>query len=299
MVPIEYVLKFFIFFIKIYTDTIICYTLKTSKRENKMRKKIARFIFICTFFLMGPSSLISGWSHHTHINYLREAIRILPVFDYEMCVYYYNHLAEGAVEGEIHYRYITKGKYPSWLKKLTKDEIKFLNGIPINALSVKDASTFFAKRFEALKNSINSLKKPYSQIFFELGYYLHSINNTLIPEYQGGKCPWQQMGSNTDSIDIKTANIHKISNLNEWLLKTLKKNLAIRSDWTKMAESENKDGFMKIAKMAHERNIYNTGSIIQYVLNDCFGPADPKVRKKVAAIHEKKLNSNDGRKPNF
>lgn len=264
-----------------------------------MRKIITKIIFVCLLILITTTGLYAGWSHHTHANYIEEAIRILPIFDYEMCVYYNKYLTEGAVEGEIHYRYISNGIYPSWLPELTKDEIQFLNGIPINEQTAKAASDFFATRFEKLKVDMDSLSRSYSQIFFELGYYLHSINNTLIPEYHGGKCPWQQMGSNTESIEIKTANIEKIADLNDWLLTIIKANLRIRSEWTKMAESENKDEFLKIAQMAHERNIYNTASLIQYVLNDCFGPAAPQVRKKVAEIHEKKLNSNGGRKPDF
>lgn len=262
-----------------------------------MGKFIGKIIPVYVLIITVVSSLHAGWSHHTHINYIKEAIRILPIFDYEMCVYYKNHLIEGAVEGEIHYRYIANGTYPSWLPKLSTDEIQFLNGIPINEHNVTGATGFFTERFETLRKDIELLEKSYANIFFELGYYLHSINNTLIPEYHGGKCPWQQVASNTDSFDINTSQVEKIVDLREWLEKTFRENLRIRGEWTKSAESEDKDGFIKIAQKAHERNIYNTASLIQYVLNDCFGPADPGVRKKVAAIHDKKMNTNGGRKP--
>ncbi len=258
-----------------------------------MKKALLSF-FILSF---ATSKIFAGWAHYTHINYIKEAVRILPHFDYEMCLYYKDHLIEGAVEGEIHYKFITAGKYPLWMSELTEEEITFLNGIPINDLNVNSAAVFFAKRFESLRENLDLLDKPYSRIMFELGYFLHSINNSLIPEYQGGKSPWQQAGSKTDSIDIKTLKIEMISNLEEWLLKTLEENLKLRAEWTKASEDEIKEEFLRIAAKAHERNIYNTASLIEYVLNDTFGPSDERLRKIIAEKHAKHFKSNGGRKP--
>ena len=42
-------------------------------------------IVVFAFF---PVIVMAGWGHHAHVNYLKEAIRILPCFDYEMCLYY-------------------------------------------------------------------------------------------------------------------------------------------------------------------------------------------------------------------
>ena len=264
-----------------------------------MKKSRIKIELAFYFMLMLNSAVFGGWDIHTHINTTKEAVRIQPVFEYEMCVYYKDHLLEGVIEGEIHYKYLATGKHPNWISDISENEVPFLNGIPINDQNIDSAAYFFADQLIELKKDISALEKPYGQIMFELGYFLHSINNSLIPEYHGGKCHWQEMASNTDSIDIRTSNITKVTDLKGSLIQMFKDNLNLRKEWTQMAEAEDKEGFIQIAQKAHEQNIYHTASLIQYVLDGCLGPAHPEARKHVAAHHEERMAANGGRKPDF
>jgi hypothetical protein len=82
-----------------------------------------------TLALCVAHTAAAGWSMHAHTNYLQEAIRILPILDYEMCLHYREALLTGIVEGEIQFKYRAEGRYPLWLGRLSSEQVAMLNGL--------------------------------------------------------------------------------------------------------------------------------------------------------------------------
>ena len=106
-------------------------------------KRIFGLLLLALSWMTTADTSWAGWSHRVHIHYLKEAIRILPYFEYQMCIYYKDHLMEGVVEGEIQYRYRDRGKGPHWLKTTGLKELEYLNGIPIQEKDIETAAQFF------------------------------------------------------------------------------------------------------------------------------------------------------------
>ena len=252
------------------------------------------FILICTF-----SFLNAGWGQEAHKNLLTEAIRILPVFDYEMCVYYKTPLLTGIVEGEIQFKYKENGISPLWLKLKNPEEISYLNGIPVNKKNYKEAAEFFALKFSSLRSDIINCKRKYSDILYELGYYLTAINNILIPLYEKGNFPEQVYAKKTSELFLDSKQIKKITNINLWCINTFENFLSLREKWTNSAKPDNHEEFKSLSHKANSQQIYTLANIISYVLSDSFGPGHPEARKHVQKIHEKHIKVTNGRKPMF
>ena len=265
-------------------------------KRIKYGRIIALLLFALSWMTTADTSW-AGWSHRVHINLLKEAIRILPYFEYQMCIYYKNHLMEGVVEGEIQYRYRDRGKGPLWLNTTNKKELEYLNGIPIKEKDIEAAAQFFCERLERCRADIRNSNRRYGDVLFELGYILHSINNVLIPLYEKGHFPEQRLAQQTESIDLRTEHIEEITDLKPWLSHMLKEKLRLRAEWSKTAEANVREAFVEHAHRANEKNIYVLAGILRYVLRDCFGPADPEVRKSLGEMHEKQLQADGGRKP--
>ena len=128
-------------------------------------------------------------------------------------------LEKGFIEGEIQYKYRWKGEAPLWMGVLTSSEINYLQGHDINIEDIDSASEFFYKRINELKKDITEMKRPYSEVMFELGYILHSINNILLPIYEGVHYPEQPLASNTSNLILENSNIEEINDLSFWMKK--------------------------------------------------------------------------------
>lgn len=264
-------------------------------KANKFFSKYSVLFILLIHFLI-PDLLIAGWSHGVHKNYLEEAIRILPYFDYMMCKYYKVHIIEGAIEGEYHFRYIKKGVYPKWINNVKEEEFKFVNGLSIRKENISEAAEFYFKKFEDIKMRIKNVENRNSEMLFEMGYYLHSITNILKPHSHGTNMPSAELlARNTKNIELRTNQIEKIINLKSWLKKIISEKLDHKSLWTQSAESGDRDSFNRLAMKANEMNIYHLASIINYVFDDCFGPEDPKIRKSIQDRINKQYKG--GRKP--
>lgn len=239
----------------------------------------------------------AGWGHQAHSNLVREAVRILPIFDYEMCLYYKEDLIKGAIEGEIHFKYRAQGVGPRWMNDLSAAEIEILNGIPVEPENLDDAASFFGSRLEELRLDVVQARRRYSEVFFELGYLLHSMNNILIPLNEEGNFPEQYLASRTQDIEIRTEKVEFFAELEPWLRAILSEKLSMRQKWSDLARPETRDEFIAYSARANEFNIYSIAALIHYVLAESFGPAHPEARAHVAEIHERQLNANGGRKP--
>lgn len=265
-----------------------------------MYKRSIRIIAaICVIILTGIpwNPVYAGWGHHVHINLLYEAVRILPVFDYEMCKYYLTHMTEGAVEGEYHFRYIDKGIKPARLRNVSDQELYLLNGIPVTESNRKDTVTLYSRLFESLKTEIKTVRRENSEILFDLAYLIQSVNNCLIPEYQGDYMGEHAYAHGTGDIDIRTHKIEEIADLHAWMEERFTLLLNIRKEWSSAGDVRDTEQFEKIAMHANEFLIYTGAALIHYVLDDCFGPEHPEVREQIAAMHEKRLKAGGGRKP--
>ncbi len=259
-------------------------------------KKIILASLLCIFF---TGSIYAGWSHKVHKNYLYEAISILPYFEYQMSVYYKTYLIEGIVEGEIHHKFNYKDNGPDWFGDLTHDEHQFLCGVNVNDKNVNDASEFFYKQIENLKNEINNPGRRYSKVLFELGYLLCSINNILIPLYEKGHYNEQYYAQNTKSyIELKTNNVEEITDLKGWVRNNFKKKLEMRKEWSVYAENGENNKFNSYCHKANAFNIYTIASIITYVLDGCFGPSEESGHREfVRQKHNKKYEIRGDRRP--
>jgi hypothetical protein len=255
---------------------------------------VSRVLLVITLLIADP--LLAGWSHRTHTNYLQEAVRILPYFDYLMCSYYQDHLLEGAVEGEFHFRLVKKGQRPGWLEGVEESELRFVNGLSVGPEDIEAAATFFSQQFDELRESVVNAERRNADIMFMLGYYLHSLNNTLMPHYQAEGIPSPEyLAQHTDSLNLRRDRVEEIQDLRSWLATTIAENLTLANEWTAAARQENRDEFVSYAMKGNARNIYNAASIISYVLADSFGPEDPAARESIVDIWDRRHGR--GRRP--
>lgn len=273
----------------------ICFIILGNNKIYGGQMKLSKFIFIIIicFFI----SLNAGWGPEAHKNLLKESIRILPIFDYEMCTYYKEFLYAGIIEGEIQFKYKDKGTIPNWLPATDKVEVQYLNGIPIDESNYQTAADFFSKRFENLRSDIVKCRRKYSDVFYELGYYLTAINNILIPLYEEGNYPEQHYAKQTSDLVLDPDKVIKIENMAEWLENRFSQIIKMRSKWTEAAKPNNSDEFKKISHEANLQQIYNMSNVISFVLGESFGPGHPEARKHVQKIHEKNIKLVKGRKP--
>jgi len=146
-------------------------------------RKIASIVIIFLFNSIITTNLVLAWAPQVQSNYLKEAIRILPWFQYLMCRDYKNYLIEGIVEAEYQFWFMKSGNCSGLVKNLKKNKLRFIIGWNFQEKDIKTAAEFFHKKFEGLKSYVKDGNKRYSEIMFELGYYLHSINNSLKPPY--------------------------------------------------------------------------------------------------------------------
>lgn len=263
--------------------------------NKKYKSVILAILLIVLSICINPT--FAGWGYHAHINYLKEAIRILPYYEYQMGIYYKDHLIEGLVEGEIQFKYRHQGIGPKWLPLKRQKELEYLSGLPIQENDVEKTAAFFYGHFERLRSDLVGAERRYSEVLFELGYFLHAINNVLIPLYEKGHFPEQRLASNTEEIDLTEAQIDEITDLKSWLHRMLSQKLQIRSQWSETADAGDMDAFIEQAHQANLKNITVMASILHYILHGCLGPADSEVMKEVAQIHESRLKMHRGRKP--
>lgn len=252
-------------------------------------KRIKSIILIFLTVSFFTSNLLLAWAPQIQSNYLKEAIRILPWFQYSMCKDYKNHLIEGIVEAEYQFWFFPSANCQGLASKLKESKLKFVKGWDFQEKDIETIVQYFYGKFEGLKSSIRRGDKPYAEIMFELGYSLHPINNYLKPPYFHTKNPTKEaiyyhnkcflLAKDTRQIELNTKNIKNITKLKQWLRKMLIENLKIRNEWYNAAETD-KNSFEKYTKLASERNIYNLASIINYVLGD-LAPMTPEMKKFV------------------
>ena len=266
-------------------------------------KKIVLIVFIFLAPIIVPNNSLLAWSPQVQSNYLKEAIRILPWFQYLMCKDYKDYMIEGIVEAEYEFWFFHGDSCPGLTEKLKENKLKYIKGWDFQKEDTELIVEYFYDKFEGLKISIRNGDKPYAEIMFELGYYLHSINNYLKPPYLHTINPTKEeiyyhnqctrLANNTELIELKTENIEDITNLKLWLEDMLAKNMEIRNEWYKEASSD-KTSFKKFTMLASERNIYNLSSIINYVLSD-LNPMTPEMKEFVYDKINMKFKGN--RKP--
>ncbi len=258
-----------------------------------MRKK-GFIILIAILTITG--SLNAGWSYRVHLNYLKESASILDYFDYQMCVSYKEDLKKGLIEGEIQYKYRENGKIPKWIGQLSDKEINYLQGHVIELNDVNSASDFFFNRITSIKDDIVEMRRPYSEVMFELGYILHSINNILLPIYEGVNYPEQPLAAKTGNLHLTKLDIEEISDFKIWLKKMIVDKVNMRIEWSEFANNKDREGFIKYADEANIKNIYTLSSILQWVISDCFGPGNLEIREKLETMKEGRMKKVDGRK---
>lgn len=263
-----------------------------------MHKSIFSFVIliICCIRLL-------AWAPQVQKNFLNEAVRILPWFQYLMCLDYKASLTTGIVEAEYEFWFFHGGNCPGLVKRLKAEKIKYIRGWNFQREDIAVISGFLAEKFNGMKRDIRNGQKRYDEIMFELGYFLHSINNFLKPPYiheeklsKGQKRYHAQctmVARNTDSIDLRTEKIEKIDNLKSWLEKMLEKNIKLRDRWYAEAES-GRSSFKEDTLVTCENNIYNLASIIFYVLNN-LNPMKPELKNFLYMKVQKKFKG--GRKP--
>lgn len=252
-------------------------------------KRIKSIILIFLTVSFFTSNLLLAWAPQVQSNYLKEAIRILPWFQYLMCKDYQNYLIEGIVEAEYQFWFFHGGNCPGLVENLKENKLKYIKGWNYQEEDIENIAEYFYKKFEGLKSSIRNGDNQYSEIMFKLGYNLHPINNCLKPPYLHTTKPTKEeiyyhnqctrLANNTESIELKTENIDNIENLKSWLEEMLTKNLKLRNEWYKEA-SIDKSNYKKYTMLASEKNIYNLAGIINYVLGD-LNPMTPEMKKFV------------------
>lgn len=254
-----------------------------------------RTLIICMIILSSTLSF-AGWSYHAHLNYLSEAASILPYFDYEFCKSYKYDLEKGFVEGEIQFKYRYRGKAPAWLEPISEDEIIYLQGYLIDENNVDEAVLFFTNRIKKLQLELVEMKRPYADIMFELTYYLHSINNILMPLYEEGHFPEQALASNTSALELNIENAIEIEDLNTYMKQMIDKKLQIREEWSAFAINNDREGFIKYADEANKYNIYTLSSLLQWFNADCYGPEYKPVRDHLEKMKDGHSPKTNGRK---
>ncbi len=257
-------------------------------------KKIFLLAIITTII---SHNLRAGWGNHVHINYLKESVSILDYFDYQMCISYKDDLMRGFIEGEIQFKYRANGHIPNWWNPLSNNDAFYLQGYTIDGTNIDSATNLFHKKLTSLQDDIINMRRSYSEVMFELGYILHSINNILLPLYEEGHYAEQQLASNTKNLELDNSNITVISELKPWLSKMLEEKITIRDKWSDYADNKDKEGFIKYADEANKKNIYTLSSILKWVIADCYGPSETTgIRDKIEKIHEDKMAKANGRK---
>jgi hypothetical protein len=255
------------------------------------------------FALAVPINSLWAWAPQVQSNYLKEAIRILPWFQFSMCKDYKNHLVEGIVEAEYQFWFSPNAKCKGLASKLRENKLKFVKGWGFQEKDIGTIVKYFHEKLEGLKSSIRKGDKPYAKIMFELGYYLHPINNYLKPPYFHTDNPTKDemsyhnkcflLAKDTKTIELNTNNIDTIKELKPWLKMMLIENLKARDEWYQAAKTD-KSSFAKYTRLASERNIYNLASIINYVLSD-LAPMTPELKKFVYGKINRMFKG--GRKP--
>lgn len=258
-----------------------------------------KVIFCLVILVFTFNKTNAGWGHHVHINYVKEAISILPYFEYQMALYYKDDILKGAIEGEIQHKYNYKGITPKWMGEISKEESLFLCGIYVDENNKDVASKFFYQRIENLKKDLNSCNRKYSDVLFELGYLICSINNILVPLYEEGHFNEHYYASNTSqAIELKTDSIEKISDIKLWMEKMIDQKLQTRKKWSAFAENNDNSGFVNYGHQANKQNIYVSASIINYVLVGCYGPSEETGHRDfVEKKHNKKYSIKGDRRP--
>lgn len=200
---------------------------------------------LIVFIILSLSSSLLAWAPQVQSNYLKEAIRILPWFQYSMCKDYKNYLIEGIVEAEYQFWFIHSGECSGLAKNIQENKLKFIKGYNYEEEDIETVAEYFCEKFEGLKYRIRNGGQRYSQIMFELGYYLHSINNSLKPPYIHAENPTKEeiyyhsqctrLAQNTAFLELRMDKINTITNLKSWLKNMLTK------------KSENKRGVVRRA----------------------------------------------------
>lgn len=261
-----------------------------------LRKIFVPILLGCCLFLFQVPLLRGGWCHDGHINFIREAIRILPVFDYNFCRHYQHDMVKGVIEGEFHYRYLEADISPNWFENVAEEDLIFLQGCPVDSTNMNEGAVFFTRHLNRLREDLKKLTRRNSEILFDLAGLIQSINNICIPLYDG------EMGENhfvkhTEGIVLDTERIERIENLESWLSGKLGHLLAVRYEWSRIGRTGDRESFREYSYKAIEQMIYTSASIIIYVLDNCFGPADPVHRDEVAGHHLRHMKIVNGRKP--
>jgi hypothetical protein len=246
--------------------------------------------------ILAVQQVFAGWSPKTHRNYIVEAIRILPYFDYLWCSYYRDDLLKGAIEGEFHFRHYAKGRVPRWMvEEVSTREASLANGYGLTEEKVTPAARFLGLRFEKLRNDLRTASRPNSEIMFDLGYWLHSLVNVVVPRLTGQGMPSPEpYARSTASIDIRQSRIDAFSEPRPWLEKRLRLHLESRNQWEAAQSAED---FERCAAQVSEDMIYSLASVMAYVLDDSFGPEAEEQRAALQAMQERRLG--DGRKPDI
>lgn len=268
--------------------------------------KTTRTIFLLLFLLI-VCTYNFPWAPQVQTNFLIEAIRILPWYQYLMCKDYKNALIEGIVEAEYQFWFNKSGNCIGLNDNIIKEKMDSIKGWMFQEEDISKAAEFLARKFDDLKSDIRAGNRRYREILFELGYYLHPINNYLKPPYFHKGKPTKEereyhsnctrLAQNTEHIDLKTHNVEKISDLKSWLETMLEKDLLIRQEWYEEAET-NKKSYDRFTELASRTNIYNLASIIRYVLSDLQPKgSNPEVQDRVLEKIDKLYKG--GRKPSI
>lgn len=274
---------------------------------NYHSSKKKRIIVLAISIVFIYKSFLFSWPSSIQTNFLKEAIRILPWKQYLMCKDYLGHLCEGISEAEYQYWFLHSGNCPGLGAKLRENKLQFTrqsaSGRNFEENDIEIAANFLFTKFEDLRKDLRDGNRSYGEILFDLGYYLHIINNYNKPPFWSeegeteeeriyhSKC--EQLARNTESIELKTDKIEIIGNMMTWLKSTLAQDIKIRDEWYDVAERD-KSSYEQYTYMVCERNIYKLASIIYYVLND-LSPGTLKSQEFIEKNWYKKYQG--GRKP--
>ena len=69
-----------------------------------------------------------------------------------------------------------------------------------------------------------------------------------------------------------------------------------RNKWSEFANNRDRDGFISYAEKANKMNIYTIASILEWVIDDCYGPENKEVRGRLESMHESRMQKKNGRK---
>ena len=272
---------------------------------HSIKKK--RIIILAISIIFISESFLFCWPSSIQTNFLKEAIRILPWPQYLMCKDYLDPLCEGISETEYQYWFLHSGNTPGLAARLSKDKLGFTKagatGREFKENDIEIAANFLFGKFEGLRSDIRNGNRSYGEILFDLGYYLHTVNNYVKAPFWSeegeteeeriyhAKC--SNLARNTESIELKTDKIEIIENMHSWLKNTLAQDIKIRDEWYDVAEKD-KDSYEQYTHMVCERNIYKLASIIYYVLAD-LSPGTQKSREFIEKNWNKRFKG--GRKP--